>query len=49
MMFHLGLMTVHNEVPRVKSVVVSDGFVIKKDVHGVRIWRGHNDMMIWYN
>lgn len=34
--FHHRLMTVHNEVPRVKDVVVSDGFVIKKDVDGVR-------------
>ena len=47
--FHLRLMTVHNEVPRVKIVVVSGGFVTKKDVHGVRIWGGHNDLMIWYN
>lgn len=49
MIFHLRLMTVHNKVPRVKRIVVSDGFVTKKDVHGVRIWGGHNDIMIWYN
>ena len=39
-MFHLRLMTVHNEVPRIKSIVVSDGFVVKKDVHGVRTMEG---------
>ena len=47
MIFHLRLMTVRNEVPRVRSFLVSDSFVTKKDVPGVRVWVAHNDIMIW--
>lgn len=42
MILHLRLMTVHNEVRWVKSVHVSDSFVTKKDVHGVRAGGAHN-------
>ena len=49
MIFHLRLMTVHNEVPRVKDFFVADRFVTKKAVHGVRVWGAHNDIMTWYN
>ena len=49
MIFHLRLMTVHNEVPLFKICLVSDRFVTKKDVPGVRFWGAHNDIMIWYN
>ena len=41
-MFHLRLMTVHNEVRLVGSGRVSDSFVTKNDVHGVRVGVAHN-------
>lgn len=49
MIFHLRLMTVHNEVLRVQIFLASDIFVTKKDVPGARVWGAHNDIMIWYN
>ena len=42
MIFHLRVMTVHNEARWVRTVHVSDSFVTKKDVHGVRVRGAHN-------